>query len=294
MVSILMNCYNGERYLAEAIDSIYAQTYQNWEIIFIDNCSTDKSAEIVKSYDERIIYYKTKKNIELGDARAFGLQYCTGDFLAFLDTDDCYLPDKLDKQVAQLNANKNYQMSYSGGFFINEDSCIIKKFMPKADSGFVLLQQFKNYEINMQSVMLRNNQTIEFDSELEFSPDYDLFMHICAKHQVGVIHELLVKYRKLTHSLTDKKMNKWAVEVKITLDRLFKSNPQLKEKNPQEYQLAYAKVAYYEAIYLIKKHKKFQAVKVLSRYKTVNKAYFLLFLLALMPVFFWQQVHKFK
>ena len=60
-VSVLMNCYNGEKYLREAIDSVYAQTYPDWEIIFIDNVSTDNSALIAKSYDSRLRYYKTEK-----------------------------------------------------------------------------------------------------------------------------------------------------------------------------------------------------------------------------------------
>jgi glycosyltransferase involved in cell wall biosynthesis len=293
-VSILMNCYNGEKYLAEAIDSIYAQTYQNWEIIFIDNCSTDKSAEIANSYDERIKYYKTEKNIELGDARVFGLQYCAGEFLAFLDTDDCYLPSKLEKQLDQLNTNSNYQMSYSGGFFIDECSKIIGQFTPKACSGFVLPQQLRNYEINMQSVMIRNNQTIKFNKSLEFSPDYDLFMQICAAYKVGVIQESLIKYRKLKNSLTSKKISKWGVEMQITLDKLFADKPNFKVVYFKEYQLAYAKVAYYKARYLFSKNRQKQAVEILATYKYSNLTYFLIFFLALMPIFVWNRIHKFK
>ena len=89
LVSIIMNCYNGEQYLKEAIDSIYAQTYNNWEVIFIDNCSTDNSAEIAKSYeDERIKYHKVRKNIPLYAARNIAINKCNGEYIGFLDCDD--------------------------------------------------------------------------------------------------------------------------------------------------------------------------------------------------------------
>ena len=80
-----MNCYNGEKYLREAIDSIYAQSYENWEIIFWDNCSTDSSAEIAKSYDEKIKYFTVSSKLELGEARKLATEHARGKYLAFLD-----------------------------------------------------------------------------------------------------------------------------------------------------------------------------------------------------------------
>ena len=78
LVSILMNCYNSEKWLKEAIDSVCAQTYQHWEIIFVDNCSTDSSATIAKSYDDRVKYYRTKSTTPLGAARIWCLQFASG------------------------------------------------------------------------------------------------------------------------------------------------------------------------------------------------------------------------
>ena len=101
LVSIIMNCYNGEEYLRDAINSIVNQTYENWEIIFWDNRSTDKSAEIFKSYDDsRLKYYlaPTHANI-LYKARNHAVKKTKGDFIAFLDVDDWWLNDKLEKQI---------------------------------------------------------------------------------------------------------------------------------------------------------------------------------------------------
>jgi glycosyltransferase involved in cell wall biosynthesis len=289
-----MNCYNGEKFLKEAIDSIYAQSYQDWEIIFIDNCSTDNSAKIAKQYGEKLKYYKTEGNIELGEARVFGLEHCVGKFLAFLDTDDCYLPDKLEKQVTRMKKNSTYKMSYSGYFFIDELSKVTKKFTPKSTSGFVFPQQLKNYEINMQSVMLRNGQDIKFDDSLKFSPDYDLFMQICAESDVGVIKEPLIKYRKLKDSLTNKSIALWAVEVERSLNKILNKQPKFKQKYPKELQFSYAKIAYYRAQFFLKKGGKQEAIKALSKYKNISLIYFGLYLLSLMPVFFWHKIHQLK
>ncbi len=99
LVSVIINCLNGEKFLREAIDSVYAQTYNNWEIILWDNASTDKTAEIGQSYDSKIKYYKSEKVIPLGDARNKALKQCKGEFIAILDCDDIWAPDKLEKQI---------------------------------------------------------------------------------------------------------------------------------------------------------------------------------------------------
>ena len=248
-VSILMNGYNSEKYLKEAIDSIYNQTFKDWEIIFIDNCSTDTTKQIVLSYDKKIKYFKTHKNLPLGEARNFGLKKCKGEYLAFLDTDDIWLKDKLDRQISMLDSEQDLQMCYSGAIWIDENGEEINRDLPKAKSGYVFPYQLRRYEVNMQSVVIRNNIPIEFNSKMEFSPDYDLFMKIMSRYRVGVEIEPLIKYRKLSNSLTTKKIDRWGVEMRESLDNIFRENPELKRKYPIEYFRAYIKVAYYYARY---------------------------------------------
>ena len=74
LVSVIMNCYNGDKYLPNAIESVYSQTYSNWEIIFWDNCSTDNSADIAQSFDDRVMYHRTSKTTPLGEARNLALK----------------------------------------------------------------------------------------------------------------------------------------------------------------------------------------------------------------------------
>ena len=99
IVSVVMNCLNCEDYVGEAIESVYAQTFMDWEIIFWDNNSIDKSAKIAKSFDSRLKYYKSNSTDLLGQARNKALNCCTGKYIAFLDCDDLWLPKKLEKQI---------------------------------------------------------------------------------------------------------------------------------------------------------------------------------------------------
>ena len=96
LVSIIMNCYNGEKFLKEAINSVYNQKYQNWEIIFWDNQSTDKSKEIIETLkNDKVKYFYSKEHTNLGKARAEAINKASGDFIAFLDVDDLWDPEKI-------------------------------------------------------------------------------------------------------------------------------------------------------------------------------------------------------
>ena len=106
LVSVIMNCCNGEKYLREAIDSVYAQTYQNWEIIFWDNNSTDNSALIAQSYDERLKYFLAKERTPLGKARVLAANEGKGEYLSFLDCDDLWETHKTEKQIKLLLSDK--------------------------------------------------------------------------------------------------------------------------------------------------------------------------------------------
>jgi glycosyltransferase involved in cell wall biosynthesis len=293
-VSILMNGYNSEKYLKEAIDSIYAQTYNDWEIIFIDNCSTDNTKDIVNGYNDKIKYFKTKTNIPLGEARNFGLTKCKGDYLAFLDTDDIWLKDKLKEQIELLDNNRELQMCYGGAIWIDKNGDKIGKDLPKAKTGFIFDKQLIRYEVNMQTVVIRNNIDISFNTSMEFSPDYDLFMRIISKYQVGVIGRALVKYRKLSNSLTSKKIDRWAIEIEESLDNIFKNNPSLKDKYQREYSLAYAKVGYYYAQYFVTIGDIKKARFALHKYRFLSKEYLFLYLLLFLPISIWEFIHKLK
>ena len=100
LVSIILNCYNGEKYLRYALDTVIEQNYNNWELIFWDNQSTDNSKKIFDSYkSEKFRYFYSKHHTTLYEARNQALKECKGEFIAFIDSDDTWEIDKLEKQI---------------------------------------------------------------------------------------------------------------------------------------------------------------------------------------------------
>lgn len=127
LVSVIINCYNGEKYLREAIDSVLAQTYKNWEIVFWDNQSTDSTREIVESYsDPRIHYFYAPNHTPLGEARNLAVEKTNGEYINFLDADDVWMPEKLEKQIALVEPGKvevvytNFELLYDKSQPFNE------------------------------------------------------------------------------------------------------------------------------------------------------------------------------
>lgn len=245
-VSILMNCYNSEKYLKETIDSVIAQTFTDWEIIFWDNQSKDSSAQIAKSYnDDRIKYFYAPNHTPLGEARNLALNECKAEYVAFLDTDDIWLSSKLEKQIAIMDSNKDIAMCYAGAIEINEVGNQINSFVPLAKRGMLLGVLLSYYEIYMQSVIIRNSllQSIEepnFDNKLKFSPDCDLFMRIAAVFNSCAIDEILIKYRVLQNSLTAQTKEVHGYEFGQMLDKLEERYPDKIEQFSKEFKIARA------------------------------------------------------
>ena len=112
LVSIIMPSYNTGRYIAESIRSVLAQTYTLWELIIVDDCSTDDTHEVVKTFnDSRIRFIKNEKNCGAALTRNRAIREANGEWIAFLDSDDLWAPDKLEKQLAFMKEN-GYVFSY--------------------------------------------------------------------------------------------------------------------------------------------------------------------------------------
>jgi len=124
LVSVITPCYNTERFISQCIESVIRQTYNNWEMIIVDDCSKDKSAEIIKQYckkDSRIKYYKTEKpSGSPAMPRNIAIKRAKGRFIAFLDADDIWLEDKLEKQLPFFE-QENVAVVFSGYEKMNEE-----------------------------------------------------------------------------------------------------------------------------------------------------------------------------
>ena len=287
LVSVIMNCYNGERFLKGSIDSVYSQTYSNWEIVFWDNASIDNSALIAKSYDRKIHYVLADKTTTLGKARGLAIKEASGKYIVFLDCDDIYLPKKIEKQVSFMESNE-YSMCYASAVIIDEKRKELKKTLVKNQSGYCFPSLLRHYEVNIQTVMVRssvlrsNNNT--FQESLVYSPDYDLFMMIASKSQVGVIKDFLVKYRISTGSLSKKCLELVYTENKFTLDRILKTHSELEKKYYPEFNYAYLKLHYYKAIFFISRGDNFNARKQLLKTKWSDWRYIVLYIVLLFPI----------
>ena len=128
LISIIMPSYNTERYIGDSIRSVLAQTYSDWELIIVDDCSTDRTDDIVGGFlhDTRIRYIKNEKNSGAAMSRNRALREARGRWIAFLDSDDLWLPDKLEHQVDFMEQH-GYSFSYTKYREIDEQSNNLKK-----------------------------------------------------------------------------------------------------------------------------------------------------------------------
>ncbi len=221
LVSVIMNCYNSDTYLKEAINSVILQTYTNWEIIFWDNQSTDKSADIVKSYDdERIKYFYAPKHTLLGEARNLAVEKASGEWIGFLDCDDVWYANKLQIQIQ--NASNDIGMIYSRMEFLIEETgiqtnmgkSISKRNYPKRKilpTGEIFDKLLFECFIPLPSVLIRIelfNKVGGIDGSLKVAEDYDIFLKIAKISKVKAIDNVLCKYRVHENNLSHKNIDK--------------------------------------------------------------------------------------
>ena len=286
-VSIIMNCYNGEKYLREAIDSVYAQNYEHWEIIFWDNASTDNTSQIAQSYDSRLKYFCAEVNTNLGPARNMALEKAKTTYIAFLDSDDIYLPDTLQRQVEMMES-ADYGLVYAGTLIIDEDGKKIKRQKLRYCSGYILDKLLRRYEIPMCSVMIRRSvideEGLGFGEELQYCPDHNLFMKIAAQYKVGVIHEPIVKYRWSSSSLSRKTRHLVSKEIGYTLDELQSLYPDAVNSCSEAMVAARAKLNYYDAVSLINKGNYSAARAVLMPVVARRWEFMVLYLVLFLPI----------
>ena len=156
LISIIMNCHNGESYLKQSLKSIKSQSHKNWELIFYDNSSTDNSKLILKNIkDRRIKYYFSKKYLSLYDARNKAIKKSKGKYLAFLDVDDVWTKDKLKKQILFIKKNNNYKMIYSNYKILKEmNKSKITKYIKNLPVGRITQDLLNEYFIGMSTVLI--------------------------------------------------------------------------------------------------------------------------------------------
>ncbi len=201
LVSVIINCYNGEKYLREAIDSVLSQTYTNFEVIFWDNQSTDRSAEIFRSYDDsRLNYFYAPTHTLLYEARNHAFEKTHGDFIAFLDVDDWWELDKLEKQT-QLFDDPEVGVVY-GNFWqvdVRKKLSVQVAHLVHLPDGRVLNQILKDYVIGWLTVIIRRTSILDldkaFDSRYQLIGDFDIIIRLATKWKLSCIQNPVAFYR---------------------------------------------------------------------------------------------------
>ncbi len=211
-VSILVNCYNGARYLREALDSVYQQTFKDYEIIFWDNQSTDDSGKIAQSYGKPLKYFRVEEFLPLGAARNAAIAKAKGKYIAFLDCDDIWLPEKLEKQITLFKSNNNLGLVYSDCYLINESGVAAPQtyfYNFKPSRGKVFHTLFQKNPIPLLTAVI-TKKTLEkagiFNPNYEIAEEYDLWLRIAQHYPIDFIDQPLGNYRVHSQSTTSKNL----------------------------------------------------------------------------------------
>ncbi len=300
LVSIIMNCRNSEAYLREALDSVFGQSYTKWEIIFWDNASTDGSAAIAKSYGAKVRYFKNDQRLALGRARNLAMAEAKGQYLAFLDCDDKWLPEKLKKQVDVLESRKNIDFVYGNYFrlIMPKTGRLILGLSGRQPEGDVFARFLYNYPVNLQTVMLRmdviNRLNAKFDDHLELSEEFDFFMRILFKSKALYINEPLAIYRLHQNMSSQKLQHKYPAELEYIKDKFRKIDGSIEREYGPAISYFEAKVGYWCAKVEMERYNSKSARSKLAPYRFFDIKFFILYLFTYLPPMLWRLLHRYK
>ena len=234
LVSVIMNCYNGEKYIREAINSVLEQTYKHLELVIWDNCSTDHTSEIAKSYDDkRIRYFRADEYRPLGAARNLALKKSIGEFIAFLDCDDLWMPEKLQKQIPLFSSPK-IGIVFCNTIFFNEkgDNKVYYK-NGSAPTGKVFPVLLSKYYLSLETVVIRRSALPDdywFDEQFKMIEEADLFIRIGYKWNLEMVKEILAKWRVHSNSWTWNRPDLSFKEKKLMLKKYADEIPNFHKK----------------------------------------------------------------
>ena len=212
LVSIIMPNYNCEKYIEETVNSVLNQTYQNWELLIVDDCSSDNSLEILKRFeqnDNRIKVYVNETNKGAAYSRNLALREAKGKWIAFLDSDDLWVPEKLEKQIDFMK-NNNYSFSYTSYEHIDENSNSL---------GIRVVGPKKVTKRKMFHYCYLGCLTVMYDAEtvgvIQINEkigngrnDYAIWLKVCKFANCYYLSDVLSKYRIRKNSLSHRSLKK--------------------------------------------------------------------------------------
>jgi len=221
-ISVIMPAYNAAKYISEAIESVLAQTYPVHEIIVVDDGSTDSTAEIVKKYMGTQGHQDTRTHVDIkyiyqmnkgpGAARNTGIKAATGEYIAFLDSDDVWMKEKIEKQM-KLFKNSDYALIYCDMSHSVDRALIYKSYLKEkkykyVSSGNIYSNLLKENFIFTPTVIVKKEILKKigyFDESYKICEDYKMWLNIARKYHVGYLDEVLVERRRFGTNITKDK-----------------------------------------------------------------------------------------
>lgn len=210
LVSVVIGTYNRERYIRGTLDSVFAQTYPKIEVIVVDDASTDGVVDIVREYGDRVRLVVRDVNSGLPAVpRNQGLRLAQGKYVAFLDSDDIWMPEKLEKQVDQLEQHSEYVLSHTFCYVIDESGRVqgVRHEGQLAES-MSLCDLIEHCYITLSTVMIRretlvnNGLFFNEDAIYRIGEDYELFLRLLRRGNAGCVCDVCAGYRRANSGIS--------------------------------------------------------------------------------------------
>ncbi|MEB3178368.1 MAG: glycosyltransferase [Nostocaceae cyanobacterium] len=227
-VSVILPAYNAEKTIISTIESIQKQTFHDWEIILINDGSTDNTLELINTIKDERIKIFSYENAGISLARNRGIDQAKGDYIAFIDADDLWTPDKLEAQIKALQKSPEAGLAYSWTSIMNENGEVFYSGTPISYEGDVYANLLLwNFLICGSNPLIRRKaieQAGEFEPTLCCGEDWDYWLRIASRWHFALVPKVQVLYRKSSGSLTSK-MGVTQEYSLMVIDRAFQSAP---------------------------------------------------------------------
>ncbi|MDY6782131.1 MAG: glycosyltransferase [Cyanobacteriota bacterium] len=230
MISIIIPVYNGEKTIEKTLNSVFQQTFQDIEILIIDDGSQDKTLEIVNKTGESKLKIHSQKNSGQAAARNKGIELAKGEYIAFLDADDLWTPDKLERQLNSLQTHPEAAVAYSWTDYIDESGSFVQHGRKISAEGDVYSELLTNNFIeNGSNVLVRKSALDEvgnFETSLPPAADWDMWLRLAKCYPFVVVRAPQVLYR-VSSSSSSSNLVKQETQCLRVIDRAFEASPNL-------------------------------------------------------------------
>ena len=298
-VSVIINCYNEGQFVRETLDSVFAQTFDDWEIVFWDNASEDDSGEIATSYGDRVRYFRSSTLTLQSIARNKAFEKANGKYLAILDADDVWLPRKLERQVELMRAYPDVGMAYCDAIWFDGSGDHFRLFQVTRPHRGHVFGELITENFIYSSAMMFQRKALEdldyiFDERYVRAADYDLSLRMAYRYAVEYVDEPLAKIRWFS---LDVKPWKRALpprvgQLRSVMENLIVTHPDIPQKYGTQLQAFNKAMDYLSAIDAWQNKRGGEARRYLAQYLPAKRFAFIYLCTFLVPYDLYEALRK--